>query len=285
MHFLMMALGLGCAWFLRSNCTPPTGPWRDRWAYTLSCFLFAPLLLLMTAIAIVCMGPSGQMVMHWEGWLSYGLAIAFLVWAGIRGLHLAWTGHQTTRHLHRHSVIQLQEQPVRLLDTPELYSAQIGFWRSRLVISQGLLSTLQPSHIQAVLAHEYAHAHYHDTFWFFWLGCLRRITPWLPHTEELWQELLTLRELRADRHAAQTVDPLVLAEALLLVVSAPLGQLQHLQPELCAAFSWAVSRDRLTERIDSLLAAPEQPPTTTWWPLSWLAIVCLPLVAIPFHGG
>ena len=56
-------------------------------------------------------------------------------------------------------------------------------------------------------------------FGFFWWGWLRRLTEWLPHSKELWQELLLLRELRADQWAAQQVDPLVLAESLLLMVN------------------------------------------------------------------
>jgi Zn-dependent protease with chaperone function len=51
------------------------------------------------------------------------------------------------------------------------------------------------------LAHEQAHAHYRDTFWFFWLNVL---TSWLPHTEALWQEILFLREIRADEKAKES---------------------------------------------------------------------------------
>ncbi len=43
-----------------------------------------------------------------------------------------------------------------------------------------------------------------DTFWFFWLGWLGRIVPFLPNTEILWQELLTLREIRAAPWAKKT---------------------------------------------------------------------------------
>ncbi|MDX2228901.1 MAG: M56 family metallopeptidase [Leptolyngbyaceae cyanobacterium bins.349] len=283
MHFLMLLIGLVCAWGVRDlGVSAPEvlirGTLAGRWQKTLGFFLFSPLLLLMTAIAIVCMGPSGRMVGHWEGWFSYDLAIGFLTWAIASGMKLAWEGHQTIQQLRQNPAIAVQGKAARLLDTTALYSAQVGFWQPELVISQGLLTRLDDDHLAAVLVHEYAHAHYHDTFWFFWLGWLRRLTCWLPGTEDLWQELLMLRELRADRYAAQQVDPLVLAEALLLVVSAPM-----MSSDWCAAFGWT-GRDRLTERIDSLLADPIPQPQPHSWSMVWLCLVLLPLATIPFHA-
>lgn len=128
----------------------------------------------------------------------------------------------------------LHNTSTRSLHTPALFAAQIGFWRPHLVLSQGLFDTLTLTQLEAVITHELAHVHYCDTFWFFWLGCVRRVTGWLPYTETIWQELLLLRELRADSWAAQRVEPepLVLVESLLEVVKAPLTNLAlH-----CAAF-------------------------------------------------
>lgn len=280
MHFLMMIIGLALAWSVRCLWHETTNFLTRRWHTALGLFLFSPLLLLTTTIAVLWMGPSGQMGGHWEGWLSYDMALGFLAWAIASVVKLAWEGHQTLQHLRQNPVIDVNGYPARLLDTTTPYSAQVGFWQPELVVSQGLLAHLDPAHLEAVLIHEHAHAQYHDTFWFFWLGWLRRLTCWLPNSEALWQELLMLRELRADRCAAQQVDPLILAESLLMVVGTPL-----LQPEICAAFSWAASSDRLTERIDSLLS--DLPPTShpPTWVLSWLFLVLLPLATIPFHAG
>jgi Zn-dependent protease with chaperone function len=275
-----MVIGFSLAWWTRYQWSGPEGTWSQRWQRALVLFLFPPLLLGMTAIAILCMGPSGQMVMRWEGWFSYGWAIAFLHLALFLGLKLAWEGRQTLRQMGQHPVIELENTSAHLLPTSELYSARIGFWKPLLIVSQGLLDSLDQEHLHAVLTHEQAHVHYHDTFWFFWLGWVRRLTIWLPHTEDLWQELLMLREMRADRLAAQQVDPLVLAESLLLVVSAPMLKL-----DICAAFSWATSRNRLMERIDSLLAETQEPFQSSWVFLGWLILGFLPLVVVPFHGG
>ncbi len=282
MHFLMMITGLSLAWLMRLSWADAPGNWTERWQRSLLAFLFPPLLLVMTAIAILWMGPAGQMVLRWEGGLSYGLAIAFLIISSLLGLKLTWEGFCTLQTIRQNPMIDVHGNPARLLNLSTPYSARVGFWHPELVVSQGLLDMLDADHLEAVLVHEQAHATYHDTFWFFWLGWMRRATLWLPQTEALWQELLILRELRADLIAAQQVDPLVLAESLLMVVSAPLMSAE-IQSDICAAFSWEISRDRLMERID-LLLAPEPNTPVNRWLFGWLLLACLPLATIPFHA-
>ncbi|OLP20002.1 Zn-dependent protease with chaperone function [Leptolyngbya sp. 'hensonii'] len=278
MHFLMLLTGLGVAWWVRSQSLPSATRWSERWTCTLYQFLFPPLFLLATTIAIVCMGPHGWMVWPWEGWLSYGGAIGLLLVATLVWIHLLWQGQKTWVQIHQYPTIALAGATARLLQTPELYIAQVGFWQSELVISQGLLNALDPDHLQAVLAHEQAHARYRDTFWFFWLGWLRRLTTWLPQTEALWQELLLLRELRADDRAVKQVDPLLLAESLLLVVSQP-----TLQLDMAVPFSQTILGHRLTERVDILLAGSPlscHPDRGSCLGLLWSL---LPLLIIPLH--
>jgi hypothetical protein len=120
---------------------------------------------------------------------------------------------------------------------------------------------------------------YRDTFWFLLLGWLRRLTIWLPQTEVLWQELLLLRELRADRWAAQRVDYLLLTESLLLMVKAPTTMFDSSS----VAFSSAAAPERLIQRVEALLTEVDsiQPSTPQAW--AWLLLVLLPLITIPFH--
>lgn len=124
----------------------------------------------MTACAVLYMGPGGQMLGFSAGWLSYGIAIAFLI--TILGLYLilGYQVWQTQHQLQQHPQIHLHHYPARLIDNQLLFSAQIGFWQPQLVIAQGLLDRLTPEQLNAVLTHEQAHSHYRDTFWFFWLG-------------------------------------------------------------------------------------------------------------------
>lgn len=280
MHLFMILTALSLAWLLRCHWTKSTGNWASRWQQTLLCFLLAPLLLLMTAIAVLLMGPQGQMVGLHTDWSSYCLVVGTLGLAIGCGLKLAVEGWQSLQTIRTYPQIHLDGKPARLLDSPTPYSAQIGFWQPELVVSQGLLEALDSEYLQAVLIHEQAHHYYRDTFWFFWLGWLRRLTAWLPNTEALWQELLILRELRADRWAAERVDALLLAESLLMVVSAPM----MVSESFSAAFSRATPPNRLQERIEALLDEPETPISSSWWTLSWVLFALLPLVAVPFHS-
>lgn len=279
MHLVMILAALSLALFVRYSWSEPMGNWTQRWQRTLFLFLFPPLLLLMTAIAVLCMGPQGQMIGLHTDWFSYCLVLAGVASAIIFCLKLAIEGWQSLQQIRTYPQIDLEGRSARILNSPILYSAQIGFWQPELVISQGLLQTLNPEHLEAVLTHEQAHYYYRDTFWFFWLGWLRRLTAWLPNTQSLWQELLVLRELRADGWAAQKVDALLLAESLLMVVNAQMKTSES----FCAAFSCAVVRDRLHERIDALLEKPECPTQSNQWTWYCILLALLPLIAVPFH--
>jgi Zn-dependent protease with chaperone function len=282
MHLVILLLAILTAWGLRQI---PLGQTSLTWSKTLICFVFPPLLLLMTALALVSMGYDGQMLgleMGGFTYLAYGLAVTFL---GASFSFLFYRFYQAQRSrslLHQGHQLDIAGKSATVLALAFPYSAQIGFWRSQLVVSQGLMELLDEEHLASVLAHEQAHDNYRDTFWFFWLGWLRTITAWLPQTQELWQELLFLRELRADQKAVETVDPLVLAESLMIV-----AQSHHQSPHLgglemiCAAFQ---SENRLLARINGLLEPETQPclTQTAWTKWFWL-MAFLPLLLIPFH--
>ena len=290
MHLQMIGLAAAIAIGIRLliRLAPDKADWGARWRTALTLFITPPLLMLATAIAIVAMGTSG--LPRWEGWLSFAIAIGFAIAATFWWLHIIWLAVKT-----QHQIKQHPEQPIRfgtqktslkgrVVETSAIFSAQVGLWRSELVVSRGLLERLDTAHLEAVLAHESGHAYYRDTFWFFWLGGLKRLTGWLPQTEALWQELLLLREVRADEWATRWVDSLVLAESLMSVITAPLTDAEA----ICAGFSCAAPRSRLAQRVDALL---EESPTTTVRPASWIrtvqwlaiALSLSPLATIPFH--
>lgn len=295
MHLHMIGIAIAIATLIRlisnpsqkkkARFSPQLLSWQKRWHRSLVAFVVPPLLLLTTAIAVIAMGlRTGHR--HWEGQISYGLALIFMTIAMIKWAHLYWLSLQTQRELKRHPMRDIQANyQGRVLDVSAVFSAQVGLWPSELVVSKGLLAHLDDEHLAAVLAHEAGHGHYRDTFWFFWLGGLRRFTHWLPNTEALWQELLLLREIRADRWAARSVDTLVLAESLMSVITAPLMALES----VCASFSCAAPRSRLAQRIDALLEAdaPTANGTSPFkiLPWQWAAIVfaLTPLLTIPFH--
>jgi Zn-dependent protease with chaperone function len=281
MHLLVLVVIFALAWLLRYTRSIVDRHHPD-WQATLVIFLLPPLLLITSAIAIIWMGPHGRMVWMGNDWLSYDLAIGFLGYAIVNLLVLASSGWRMLHQIRTYPIVTLGDRRARLLDLATPYSAQIGFWQPELVITQGLIDTLTTDRLEAVLAHEQAHYHYRDTWYFFWLGWLRQMTGWLPQTATIWQELMMLRELRADRWAADRTDPLLVAEALLAIVqNTPI-----FAENICAAFSQTATADRFTQRITALLDRPAFPdaPTTphhqTW---AWLLLALLPFLTIPFH--
>ncbi len=282
MHVLMILLALGGALSARRCWQPGWQPgdsdWSARWLATWQALVLPPLWLLATAIAIVFMGWQGTMFQIPVGWCGYAIAVAFLATAGGLLARRARQTWQTRQQTCRQPVQAIAGVRSRLLAIDVPFAGQIGFWSPELAISQGLLDCLAPDQVEAVLAHERAHYHYRDTFWFFWLGWLHRLTAWLPRSQALWQELLLLRELRADAWAAQSVDPLLLAESLLQVVQVPAVAAD----ERWATFADRSAPQRFAARIDALLAgsvsAPPGGDRRCWW-----CLASLPLLAAFWH--
>ncbi len=294
-HSVMIGGSLSLAWLLRYDWQSPHNncqtSLQERWQKALVKFVLSPLLVFVNAIAILSMGSAGQMMGMPVGRVSYAIAAIFLIYCVGRVLQLILTGWRSLKRLEdlaiadvansNHDTTQNINADAKLIDIDEPFAAQIGFWRSRLFVSTGLLNTLDNSHLEAVLCHERAHDYYHDTFWFFWLGCCRQIMPWLPNTQSLWEELLLLRELRADLWAAQYADSLLLAESLVVMVQS------RIAPSLTFAAAFGESQSncvsRLEERINFLLTTPEPLPKFSWRSFLWLGFALIPLIAMPLH--
>jgi len=280
MHISLLLTALGLAIALRWAWRPAPDKTPTAWGITLSAFLVPPLMVLTTAIAVLAMGTQGTMFSIPVGIVGYLLGIGCLgIALGMLG-YRGWQGWRSLRQIQSFPLCDRPHIQGYLLQTPALFAGQIGFWNPCLVLSEGLLSDLSPEQLDAVLTHEQAHLHYRDTFWFFWLGWVRDLTAWLPNTQTLWQELLLLREMRADRYASQSIDPLVLAEALLQVAQSPI----QLAATNCVALHDSAPI-RLEQRINALLAEPEAiapNSSKTQW-LKWLWVF-LPLLSLPFHG-
>ncbi len=287
MHLSLIAISIVLAIALRLVWTPLKQPWTLRWQTTLAAFLLPPLWVATTVIAVLCMGTQGRMMGLAVGAGGYALALSLLgLIAGVL-LHRSWQGWRSLRQVRTYPMVSVQGRTGYLLDTPALFAAQIGFWQPELVVSRGLLDTLDVDHLTAVLTHEAAHEQFRDTFWFFWLGWIKQLSVWLPQTDDLWGELLLLRELRADAWAAQSVDSLVLAESLLQVVRSPL------EPRPTGiAFDGAMSASRLEVRVEALLnqrrggpaeSPPLLPASRSLVGVGW-AIALIPLLSIFLHS-
>lgn len=279
MHTIMIVLALSSAVMLRWLWSPQSLDYSQRWQRTLFYFLFPPLLLMMTAIAVLGMGTQGEMLGLKTSGVSYGLTLLFLLFAIAVLLWQFHRGARSRQLLSPSLQTTIAGYSAQMLPLSLPYSAQIGWWDSQLVISEGLLSILDTAHLEAVIEHEQAHLHYRDTFFFFWLGWLYRATAWLPNSCSLWEELLLLREVRADWKAAQTVDPLLLAEALVTV-----ARFSVQYPEVgCAALSCTGPKSRLEERVEALMNQEEvitPPLRNLGCELVW---TLTPLITMPWH--
>jgi Zn-dependent protease with chaperone function len=281
MHLSMILLALVIAWIFRLKYTLGEGAWENRWHRALLVFLLPPLLILSTAIALLCMGGNGQMMGLPSGWMSYAIATLFLTYSLFLLLRSSLQGFSASQKISSYSTQTHLGTLVYVLQVSNIFAAQIGFWQPRLVVSQGLLDEFDSLHLNAVLKHEEAHLFYRDTFWFFGLGCLRQITQWLPNTEMLWQELLLLRELRADRWATKQVDTLVLAESLLWSVC----DMSQSSDSFSVALNGFSSLSRLEERIEMLLGeSQESEVISNKFPWGWLALTALPLTSVLLHS-
>lgn len=238
----------------------------------------------MTAIAVSCMGYKGVMLGWQVGLFSYILAMGFLFFASFLLIQLFYRAWRSQQKIHSYRQQIVEGKIARILEINFPYSAQIGFWKSELILTQGILNILDREHLKAVLAHEQAHYDNRDTFWFFWFGWVRSFTAWLPKTESLWQELLLLRELRADRQAIQQVDSLLLAESLLLVTQ-QVSQIPFVNSSqsFCAALHETIHHNRLEERIELILSEDNSSVECIGWSWSWIILLFLPLITVPLH--
>ena len=182
MHLFMLGIALTLAVGVQSiNLAEQPTP-RQRLQRSLIGILVPPLLLIITAIAVIWMGPQGKMLGQSTGLLGYGLAWGFCGWALVLAGILMIQAVRSLQQIRSFPTQQLHGIKVRVLDQPILFCAQIGLWHPELVVTEGFIQTLSHQQQQAVLTHEQAHYYYRDTFWFFWLGWCRRLTGWFPQT-------------------------------------------------------------------------------------------------------
>jgi Zn-dependent protease with chaperone function len=266
--------------------------WSCRWRWALTAFLISPVMLIVVAIAILIMGSQGLMFGLSVCYVGNLLSTGILVYAVLNLLYLMWQERQTYRSVAKlPKMVVMNSHVAYCADVDTVFAGYVGVWNPLLIVSQSLLSTLSSEQIEAVFAHENAHLNCKDNVLFFYLGWLRRMTSWLPGTTVLWDELLLLREVRADCYAAQSVDALIVAEALLAVVQSTLQSTPYpystVPSGLNVAFtSTTESPARLAERIETLLSYSSQPTVETApGLLTWLLLSAgFPFLSVLFHG-
>jgi Zn-dependent protease with chaperone function len=280
MHLLMILDAVLFAFLLRLIPVPIPNNFNQRWSHNLLLFILPPLFLLMTALAILFMGFHGEMLGLNIIYLGNFLAIIFLIYTIINTVRLIFQSRNTRKKLNNYSEQIILGRKAKILNIDFPYCAQIGVLKPELVISEGLLKILDNEHLEAVLLHEKAHNYYQDSLCFFCLNWLKDLSFWLPKTELLWQDLLLLREIRADQKAATEINPLIIAESLLTVaknsVSIPFN--------FATSFSIPTPVNRLNMRIDALFVENFADTNNNCYYWICLLIIFLPWVTILLHN-
>ncbi|NMF83089.1 M56 family peptidase [Nodosilinea sp. P-1105] len=285
--FLLLMLAIAVVWRWQWQ-SPTGGSWQARWQSALAAFCLPPLMVVLAAGTVLYMGHHGTM-MGWSVspmgcWASRGI-LGLLGGVGIYALGQAV---KTEWWLQQQPMVSLPTGgQARCLDIDLPVAALVGVTSSSLLVSRGWLEQLTLAEQQAMVAHEQAHGDCGDPLWFLGLGIIHRFASWWPNNQALWEELLLLREIRADQRAAITHDPLLLAE-LLVSLCRQMALLNQGSPADLApylGFNESLCPSRLEQRVNALLD-PEvtaAPSTLRLSPLPWLIAASLPLAAPWFH--
>jgi Zn-dependent protease with chaperone function len=297
MHLVLLAGVVAIAILIRWGALVerPAFPEIQRWQGTIAALTLPGILCLSSAMAILIMGHHGRMWGFPVNGLACLLAKAGLVWALLQAALLGIEYWRLGCWLQTLPILAHGNLPrdvfpkntiVHYLEVPHIVAGQTGLFQSRIVVSQGLLE-LPSDQVQAVLAHEQAHFHYRDNLWALGINWLRGIGAWLPGSDRLWQDWLLLRECRADAHAAQSIDPLILAETLVLAVQSSLSEQNSDQTSFnLACIGLQSASDRLTYRVESLLrveTVAEKDLSFSLITIGSLLLGLLPLASIAFH--
>jgi Zn-dependent protease with chaperone function len=233
----------------------------------------------LVALGVIWQALQWEPVRTWHGLVMYRvtplLALAFVVYAGVRGLQrqaevmrlfeaAAPAGQRLQRAAARLGL------RARQLPTADKECFVAGMLRPTVFVSTGALDGLSDEELDAALCHERAHVRGRDTLCLFVLSLLRDLAPW-GHGVAV-EAFRAAREARADRCAASSAGPLNLASALVA--------LARPGPPLAAGALPMARGDSLRWRMQALLddrSAPEAVPRRSWLGL----VICAALVAWP----
>ncbi|WP_322778182.1 M56 family metallopeptidase [Frankia sp. Cas4] len=166
------------------------------------------------------------------GWINLiGLAVASMLTArlfGVLALSTSRTARQRRRHRHlvdlagrdhdnhdNHGERARRRGQLRVLDHPVAVAYCLpGVRHTRVVVSKGLLAALAPDELEAVLAHEEAHARGRHDLVIQPFVAWQETFPFLPPAREATAAVSLLVEMLADDAAARCTSGQTLARAL-----------------------------------------------------------------------
>jgi Zn-dependent protease with chaperone function len=199
---------------------------------------------------------------------------------------LAWVLHWVnTRRLVGQLLAMSQPDAARglfIVNTDAPLALAAGLHAPRLFLSRSLLAQLPPRQLEAVIAHERAHAARHDALLTTFASALSHLH--LPAVRRLLLADLALAAEQACDEAASTAigDRLAVAEAI-VAVEKMFAKAARPQAQLCATSHFTDSN--VAERVVSMLGAPRvaRPASAALWTAAAFALLLLAALGAPLH--
>lgn len=176
-----------------------------------------------------------------------------------------------------------QTRKLHIVDTDAPLAFAAGLRSPQLFLSSSLVSQLSATQLDAVIAHERAHAERRDALHQTVASALAYLH--LPAARKLLLSDLALAAEQACDEAACTAtgDRLVVAEAIVAVEKLFAVHLPRKAPNLCAAIHFNDSN--VAERVTAILDAPKlrRPAARFFWTAGIVAALALAALGDPLH--
>lgn len=158
---------------------------------------------------------------------------SFLLWAigSARALVLTHSLRKALRAIHRETPVRVVKAAGRVrcrrvpmvVDSPEPFSVCTGLLFPQVVISTGLLLALGEGELEAVIAHEAAHARKRDPLRSLLARRMASSVFFFPVLDDLAESAITSAEVAADLEASKVTGRRALVSALLVAAGADLS--------------------------------------------------------------
>ncbi|WP_041523245.1 M56 family metallopeptidase [Gilvimarinus agarilyticus] len=210
-------------------------------------------------------------------WLKSLAMLAAALFSGAL-MYRLWRSQQTVQ-----SFIALADPHsltnVYVLPSDEPVAFTLGYWRSRIFISRGLIERCSEHTIHAVVEHERAHQLRHDNLRLFIAKLAVLPGGWF--LQRLLNRLELANEQACDCYATRFVAPADVATSIVTVARLHKRFFESQMPEAASYFC----RSHIPERVKALLDY-QYPEKAGWHRLLWLgasALVAITLLLDPLH--
>ncbi|MCL5735339.1 MAG: M56 family metallopeptidase [Actinobacteria bacterium] len=229
---------------------------------------------IMQAFGITCTdrGKCVALVPLWGQWALFAGALAVFALFIVVALYSAGSGILAMVRARRAALSagrpvpgwssdgRLPYEPLVVLDVPGTFAFTVGLRRPVIVLSNNLISSLAPQQLEAVVAHERAHATGRDNIILLMASVLAGSLWFLPGVRTAHRRLRRALELAADDRARRDLgDGLVVAGSLHRFASLMAPRTVDKRRPRSPVLAWFAEDGLIVERIGWLLEESERP--------------------------